>query len=114
MTEKRIKAEFHQTARGTEPVREWLKSLSDADRYIIGKDLFKIEIEFNPGMPWCRSLGNNLWECRSSLKGNRISRVIFCVYGSRMILLNGFIKKAQQTPQHEIDLALKRKKEIEV
>jgi len=29
-----------------------------------------------------------------------------------MILLNGFIKKTQKTPQNEIDLALKRAKEI--
>jgi len=27
-----------------------------------------------------------------------------------MVLLHGFIKKTQKTPQHEIDLALKRKK----
>ena len=27
-----------------------------------------------------------------------------------MILLHGFIKKSQKTPQKEIDLALKRKK----
>jgi phage-related protein len=27
-----------------------------------------------------------------------------------MVLLHGFIKKTQKTPQHDIDLALKRKK----
>jgi len=27
-----------------------------------------------------------------------------------MVLLHGFIKKTQKTPQHEIDLALKRKR----
>jgi phage-related protein len=27
-----------------------------------------------------------------------------------MVLLHGFLKKTQKTPQHEIDLALKRKK----
>jgi phage-related protein len=108
MSEKRIKAEFYRTARGAEPVREWLKSLGDLDRDIIGKDLFKIEIEFNPGLPWCRSLGNDLWECRSSLKGNRISRVVFCVVGSRMILLDGFIKKTDKT---STELAFSRKRE---
>jgi len=30
-----------------------------------------------------------------------------------MVLLRGFIKKAQQTPDQELDLAVKRKKEIE-
>ncbi len=30
-----------------------------------------------------------------------------------MILLQGFIKKAQKTPQPDLDLAIKRKKEVE-
>jgi phage-related protein len=30
-----------------------------------------------------------------------------------MVLLNGFVKKTQQTPKEEIDLALKRLKEIQ-
>jgi transcriptional regulator with XRE-family HTH domain len=30
-----------------------------------------------------------------------------------MVLLHGFIKKSQQTPDQELDLAVKRKKEIE-
>ena len=29
-----------------------------------------------------------------------------------MILLHGFIKKTQKTPQQDIDLALKRKREL--
>jgi phage-related protein len=28
------------------------------------------------------------------------------------VLLNGFIKKSQKTPKNEIDLAVKRRKEI--
>jgi phage-related protein len=27
-----------------------------------------------------------------------------------MVLLHGFLKKTQKTPQHDVDLALKRKK----
>jgi phage-related protein len=30
-----------------------------------------------------------------------------------MVLLHGFMKKTQQTPQREIDLAMQRKKESE-
>ncbi len=54
--------------------------------------------------------GRHLWEVRSSLPQSRIARVIFCVVDGQMILLNGFIKKAQKTPPQEIDLALKRMK----
>ena len=61
------------------------------------------------GRPHCAPLGSGLWEVRSTLAGNRIARVIFCMDGSCMILLHGFVKKTQKTPQADIDLALKRK-----
>jgi phage-related protein len=49
---------------------------------------------------------------RSSLAGNRIARVIFCVADGCMILLHGFIKKTQKTAKADIDLALARKCEV--
>ena len=64
-------------------------------------------------MPLCRSLGDGLWEIRSRLPSHRIARVIFCVIGSHMVLLHGFIKKTQKTTPDDIALAKKRKKEIE-
>lgn len=38
--------------------------------------------------------------------------MIFCVEAGKMVLLHGFIKKAQKTPKADLDLALKRKKEV--
>jgi phage-related protein len=35
------------------------------------------------------------------------------MHGGRMVLLHGFIKKTQQTLDSDLDLAMKRKKEIE-
>jgi len=35
------------------------------------------------------------------------------MHGGRMVLLHGFIKKTQQTPDSDLDLAMKRKKEVE-
>jgi len=61
-------------------------------------------------MPLVRSLGHELCEVRSDLPHGRIARVIFCTERERMVLLHGFIKKTQKTPQHDMDLALKRKK----
>ena len=90
-------------------MREWLQGFQPADRKIIGEDIKDVEI--SPiGMPLVRSLGRDLWEVRSSLTGGKTARVIFCVGENRMVLLHGFIKKSQKTPQKEIDLALKRKK----
>jgi phage-related protein len=38
--------------------------------------------------------------------------VVFCLAEGRMVLLHGFIKKTQKTPKIDLDLALKRMKEI--
>jgi len=65
------------------------------------------------GMPLCRPLGRGLWEIRSSLDRNRIARVIFCIADGRMILLHGFIKKTQQTPKADLDVARYRQNEVE-
>ena len=108
--QKRIPARFYRTAAGTEPVRDWLKDLDGKDRRTIGMDLKDVEYGWPVGMPLCRSLGNGLWEVRSSISHGRIARVIFCVEEGEMILLHGFIKKTRKTPPRDIDLALKRKK----
>jgi phage-related protein len=64
-------------------------------------------------MPYCRALGRGLWEVRSDLAGGRIARVIFSLVGGEMVLLHGFEKKSQKTPMPDIELALRRKREIE-
>jgi len=45
--------------------------------------------------------------------GGRIARVIFYTKNGEMILLHGFIKKTQQIPQSDLDLADKRRREHE-
>jgi len=106
---KRLRAALSS---GREPVREWLKALDAADRKVVGEDIKDVEFSWPIGMPLCRPLGNGLWEVRSDLASGRIARVIFCIANGQMVLLHGFIKKTQKTPVGELELALKRKKEI--
>jgi phage-related protein len=107
---KRLPARFYRSDSGREPVREWLKSLDEADRRIIGEDIKDVEFAWPIGMPLVRSLARDLWEVRSSLPHGRIARVVFRVEPDCMVLLHGFMKKTQKTPKQDIDLALKRKK----
>ena len=109
---KKITSLFYENVNGKKPVREWLLSLDKADRKIIGEDIKTVEYGFPIGMPICRKLGSKLYEVRSNISSRRIARVIFTIIDNYMILLNGFIKKTQKTPQNEIDLALKRAKDI--
>lgn len=46
---------------------------------------------------------------RSNLTGGKIARVIFTVEHGAMVLLHGFIKKAE-TPKQDLDLARRRRK----
>jgi phage-related protein len=109
---KRLPAAFYQLPSGREPVREWLTALVDADRKVIGEDIKDVEFSWPIGMPLCRALGKGLWEVRSDLAGGRIARVIFCILNGQMVVLHGFIKKTRKTPEGDLELALKRKKEI--
>jgi phage-related protein len=109
---KRLPAAFYQLPSGREPVREWLKALPDADRRLIGEDIKDVEFSWPIGMPLCRALGKGLWEVRTELTQNRIARVLFCIHDGRMVLLHAFIKKTQKTPDADLELAAKRKKEI--
>ncbi len=109
---KKLPAVFYSTAAGNEPVREWLKTLDATDRRIVGQDIATAEFGWPVGMPVCRSLRDGLYEIRSDLAGHRIARVIFCVAAHHMVLLHGFIKKTPKTPQPDLNLARKRKKEV--
>lgn len=107
---RKLPAIFYCSANGNEPVREWLKSMNQLDRKIIGEDIAYVQYKWPVGKPRVYYLRESIWEVRSPI-GNRIARVLFAVANSEMILLHGFVKKTQQTPQSELELAIKRWKE---
>jgi phage-related protein len=109
---KKLPAAFFATGNGNRPVREWLYSLDEEDRRLIGVDIATAEFAWPVGMPLCRAMGNGLWEIRSSISKGRIARVIFAVADEQMILLHGFVKKSRKTRKSDLELALQRKKEI--
>jgi phage-related protein len=61
-------------------------------------------------MPLCRSIQGRkgLWEIRTQLSGGRIVRVFFCIHGEAMVLLHGFMKESQKTPEKDIETAMRR------
>ena len=111
--EKRLPVAFFQTESGREPVREWLKSLDDKEKLLTGTDIKTVEYGWPIGMPACEPLGKGLFAVRTNLSTDKIARVVFCIHEGRMILLHGFIKKSQRIPKKELDLALKRKSQLE-
>lgn len=106
---------FFRTHRGNEPVREWLSNFDEEDGNIIDIDISAV------AQHWPQVLRTNLvkkmhgeeqlWEIRSRVsQGKRTARILFTIEGNRMILLHGFIKKTQRTPQRDLRLARKRRK----
>ena len=108
VTDKQLQVSFYVNANGKEPVRDWLKSLPAEDCRAIGTDLKTVEYGWPIGMPTCRAIRDGLWEVRTSLRSNKIARVLFYAQGGHLVLLHGFIKKTQTTPKKDIDLALER------
>ena len=102
---------FFMTEAGTEPVRDWLRTLSATDRKLIGENIKTVQFGWPLGMPLVDHLGGDIWEVRSRLD-TRIARMLFANEGNIMILLHAFIKKQQKTPKPDLDLAKDRLKQL--
>lgn len=112
-TRPRLEARFYRNSGGASPVLDWLRALDPADRKVIGRDLMRLQLGWPVGMPLCRMMGGGLYEVRSDLPSRTIARVLFIVHGGEIVLLHGFIKKTRKTPDAELKLAAKRRKDVE-
>jgi hypothetical protein len=84
---KRVPAIFYRTEAGGEPVKT-------------------VEFGWPIGMPVCKPLGHAVYEVRTSLAQNRVAECSSYIdKKSRMVLLHGFIKKTQKTPDEDMALA---------
>src|SRR5216684_2389623 len=109
---RKIPLIFYRLRPGSEPVREWLKGLLEAERHAIGKDLLRAQWRWPVGMPLCRPMGNGLWEVRTNLSTKRTARVLLCLYRDNLVALHGFVKKTRAMPDEDLATARKRKKEL--
>lgn len=109
---EKLDAVFFCSSTGTEPVRDWLKGLDTDQRKSIGKDIRTAQYGWPIGMPLIRKLEAGLWEVRTHLRGG-IARTLFTVDANRIVLLHGFIKKSQKTPQNELQTARRRLRKLQ-
>jgi len=64
------------------------------------------------GMPHTRAMGGGLFELRLKA-AEGIARVFYCtIVERRIVMLHQFIKKSEKTPRKELEIALKRMKEV--
>jgi phage-related protein len=80
----------------------------------LGRIIDVIETRGRNELPrgWVRSLGDKLWELRLTGRDGIARAIYVTASGRRVVILRIFIKKTQKTPPQELDIALKRAKEV--
>lgn len=113
MSEPILSVVFYRTEAGSEPVREWLRELTVEDRKAIGIDIDIKTVQYGwpLGMPLVRKMEPGLWEVRCDI-ADGIARVLFTAKGGQMVLLHGFVKKTQKTPDNNLKTARNRLKNL--
>ena len=99
----------YTTARGKDPVKEFIDALPKEKRQDIYRTLELIQafgLEA-PGVSM-RKIKGKLWEIRISK-----SRIFYVLIDKDiMVLLSAYKKQSQKAPEHEIQIATKRMEEI--
>jgi phage-related protein len=105
---------FYETRSGNKVVLDSIRQLAPHEKKVVGEDLKTVQIGFPMGLPLCRSLGDGLYEMRSSLPSRREFRLIFFFDRSRQVLLvvHALIKKSAKLPKADLDLARQRREEF--
>ena len=103
---------YFKTSSGREPVREYVNDLPSADRVIIAGDL---EIIRDCGILAApvvtRKLVEKLWEIKTGTRHQQ--RIFYCVMtGNVLVLLHACKKQKQGAQRHDVELSLKRMKEV--
>jgi phage-related protein len=100
---------FYEDHRGKSPVLDYVNGLPPTDRAKIN-NAFRLLEEFGTAlsMPHVRRIEGRLWELRPG--DNRL--FYFLYRDKQFVILHGFRKKSMQTPQKEIQTALRRMNEL--
>ena len=100
----------YRTPQGGRPVKEFLDGLSKMARPRVYAVLAMLEEHGNGlRLPRARALGEGLHELRIEHPEGPF-RIMYCFEpGHRIVLLHAFVKRTQQTPKADLDLARTRK-----
>jgi phage-related protein len=61
---------------------------------------------------WVKPIGDKLWELRITGRDGIARAIYVTAAGPRVVIVRVFVKKTQKTPQHELELARQRAKEV--
>lgn len=101
---------FYEDRRGKRPALDFINGLPKWEQAKVYNS-FRLLVEFGTllGMPHARHIQGKLWELRPG--GVRL--FYFTYENNQFVILHGFRKQTNQTPKIEIDVALRRLRELE-
>jgi len=97
---------FYEKENGTVPVQEFLDSLPEKHHAKALRDIDVLE-KYGTALtePNVKHIKGKLWELRIK-SASDISRIFYFVsIGKNIVLLHGFVKKSQKTPNRETETA---------
>ncbi len=103
----------YRTPAGGRPVKDFLEGLSKAAKPKVYATLAMLEEQGNRlEMPKSKPMGAGVYELRIPHPEGPF-RILYCFQPERrIVLLHVFVKKTEQTPKGEIDLARNRKRAL--
>ena len=114
MPEEPWSIESYRDRRGRWPVEEFVERLSGPLQAKVLRDVRLLTLD-GPrlSMPLSRPIkGHGFAELRSQFGGDIVRIFYMAIPGHRIILLHGFVKKTQKTPQQELAIAARRREEL--
>jgi phage-related protein len=106
---------YYTSTSGENPVKRFLESLQKLQKAKIFRIFQNVEAYgLSTALPHIKKLsGTPLWEIR--ILGQDNIRILYVtVHQNSILLLHGFVKKTQKTPNKEINTALKRLREYRI
>ncbi len=108
-----MKVEFYRSSSGRYPLEEFIQGLSKDDQSLFVEIREGIEKE---GLKYpyviFKPLGGKLWEIKFRGTGGQYRIAYVLLTGPKMIWLHAFKKKTQKTSKLDLELAVKRMKEV--
>ncbi|SFM31036.1 type II toxin-antitoxin system RelE/ParE family toxin [Pelosinus propionicus] len=108
--------ELYTKANNENPVLDFIESLPAKHRAKVYREIdlleeFGIDLDYPHTCDLKGSKNKGLWELRIKFSSN-ISRIFyFLPEGNKFVLIHGFVKKSNETPEREIEIARRRKKD---
>jgi phage-related protein len=87
----------YREASGTEPVRDWIKSLPADERREVGIDIKTVQFGWPLGMPVVDHIDRDIREVRTRF-ANRLARVLFVLEAAKWSCCKGLSRRSARRP----------------